>query len=71
MAKTQIVELYRKLSNNECCLWFYEDGVPLKTEYCWKGFKRTNPVLCRNMRPGQNRKLKRTQLKNGFKLERL
>lgn len=67
MAKTQIVKLQRAKGPNWCLLDF-ENGS--RRGFCWDAFKEFNPVICRNLRGGQTRKLKRTQLKKGFKLER-
>lgn len=66
MAKIEIIELKRYL-HVLCKL----SGKYWAKEFCWAGFKRINPAICKGLRQGQTRKLKRTQLKNGYKLERL
>lgn len=68
MAKTQIIELYRYLSGRDCYL-LYGRGRGTYA-FCWVEFRRINPVISKGLRRDQTRKLKRTQLKNGFKLER-
>ena len=65
MAKTRIVELLRYSRIRKCKL----SGKHWAQEFCWDGFKRLNPAICKGLRKGQSRILKRTQLKNGFKLE--
>lgn len=64
-AKTRIIELHRYYSKGRCKL----SGKYWATEFCWDGFKRLNPAICKGLRKGKKRMLKRTQLKNGFKLE--
>lgn len=71
MAKTQKAELSR--INGKAILYFKdknEDYIAFRS-FCWGAFKRINPVISKGLRNGQTRKLKRTQLKNGFKLERI
>lgn len=74
MAKTNRVELYRKISGDEGNLMFFDSEnsrFHVAGDFPWYDFKLANPVICKGMQRGQNRKLKRTQLKKGFKLERL
>lgn len=63
----KIIELKRYAYSAECKL----SGKWWAKEFCWNGFKRLNPAICKGLRRGQTRKLKRTQLKNGYKLERI
>ena len=65
--KVKEVELRRfSVDDYMCDLWI---GDICTLNFCWKEFKRINPTICKGLRPGETRKLKRTQLKNGFKLE--
>ena len=66
MAKTRIVELHRYRYKPRICKL---SGKHWAQDFCWAGFKRLNPAICKGLRKGQSRILKRTQLKNGFKLE--
>ena len=65
-AKTRIIVLHRKYTVGRCTLTV---GRTMAKEFCWHGFKRLNPAICKGLRKGQSRMLKRTQLNNGFKLE--
>lgn len=65
MAKKDEVELVRNGGVNWCYLSFPE-GI---RGFCWNTFKKVAPALCKGLRKGQTRKLIRTQLKKGFKLE--
>ena len=64
-AKTRLIVLHRKYTAM-CTLTV---GRTMAQEFCWDGFKRLNPAICKGLRKGQSRMLKRTQLKKGFKLE--
>jgi len=66
--KTQIVELYRNRCQDECHL-DYVEGEGYRS-FCWRIFEAINPEICKGLRRGQTRKLIRTQLPKGFKLER-
>lgn len=72
MAKTTEIYLNR-YKENLCYLMnvhVYQQRDWKTNDFCWIEFKRENPMICKGLRKGQIRKLKRTQLKNGFKLER-
>ena len=64
-AKTRLIVLHRYNSVRRCKL----SGKYWAQDFCWDGFKRLNPAICKGLRKGQKRMLKRTQLKKGFKLE--
>ena len=65
-AKTRLIVLQRYNSVRRCTLTV---GRTMAQDFCWDGFKRLNPAICKGLRKGQSRMLKRTQLKKGFKLE--
>lgn len=70
MAKTQIVEMERgRNTSNRWSFVHLRANDQESISFCWAMFRKINPVICKGLRVGQTRKLKRTQLKNGFRLE--